>query len=100
MAKTEEVDLAADPTERVEGGMKQYWAEKNLYSMDGLPGLTSAYDTTVPLRSIPPPPSKPAAGTAVNPGPDKARNYSPMPFAVVGFVVGSLLTAAIIRLQG
>ena len=33
-------------------GLRQYWREWNTYSLDGLPGLLSAYDTVGELKNV------------------------------------------------
>lgn len=45
-SRLESKDSPEDDIERVEGGIRQYWATKNASSFDGLPGFVSAPSST------------------------------------------------------
>jgi hypothetical protein len=90
-AQKEDADRAwEDPSTLPQNGIKAYWTSTNLKSIDGLPGLQTAHESTVPFQSV-----FPQTKVATK----MAANNNPMIFAALGFVAGAILSALAVHLR-
>lgn len=96
-AKQEVIDIRAEDTcagalEPARGGMKEYWQKENVRSLDGLPGLTVAYDSTTTFKQSGPYPKDDV----------RIANTTESLFdtrSVLGFLFGILVSVAFVQLR-
>ncbi|KAK2462819.1 hypothetical protein APHAL10511_005210 [Amanita phalloides] len=98
----EAVDIASGcPSEPAKGGLKEYWQKQNIKSLDGLPGVLSAFQSTRQFVGVETPtnrPNRPRA-TAESTISSKVERFKPTSQTLLvtslAFVAGVTLSARV-----
>ncbi|KAF9237466.1 hypothetical protein BU15DRAFT_48677 [Melanogaster broomeanus] len=105
--KLETFDRELPPTEKDPSGIKAWWTAENTSSFDGLPGLRSAHDVSIPLkntydRNVPWPtgPDGASAAAQTTPTSDGGSGKLFDVKSLAAFSLGVVVTTAFVRIAG